>query len=157
LRRMMAKIPASSESQGDAARGNRGGWLGGLIGGREKPKVEAPQFQADPSNKPPVFRGNTPPVASTPAPEPSVGSATAPRAGKPLETAARIRVTNEKGTDFGSGTVIGSRPGAALVLTCWHIFREFGETADVAVDLFPEGPEGPVRTFPGKLLRHDEK
>jgi len=152
LRQMLAKIPAAPAEAEGAPASKRRGWLGGILGKEEQQPATPPQFDSN-------VRGQSPEAPpAQPVAQPSGSAAvSAPAAGKPLETAVRIRVTDEKGTDFGSGTLIGSRDGAALILTCWHIFREFGESAAVAVDLFPNGPGGAAKTYPGKLIRHDEK
>lgn len=71
----------------------------------------------------------------------------------PIQTAVRLRVKDPRGIDFGSGTIIGSKNGEALVLTCWHIFRDFGESATVEVDLFLKGPGQPPLTLPGKMIK----
>lgn len=161
LRQMLAKIPASTDGGERSATPQRRGWFKELLGGDEARHTQPVSAPAESNPSPPEFthaanvRGQTP--ADRPNPSASAATASAPSAGKPLETAVRIRVTNEKGTDFGSGTLIGSREGAALVLTCWHIFREFGESADVLVDVFPNGPDAKSQTFPGKLIKHDEK
>ncbi|MGC1272293.1 MAG: trypsin-like peptidase domain-containing protein [Planctomycetaceae bacterium] len=151
LRQMLAKIPSSAAAPSAESAPKRRRWFEGMLGKGEPAPEQPPEFDSGT-----VSRGQTPSEQPQPPPASTNANPAVPTAGKPLQTAVRIRVTNEKGTDFGSGTLIGSRNGAALVLTCWHIFREFGETADVAVDLFPDGPTGEPQTFHGKLLRHDE-
>lgn len=72
----------------------------------------------------------------------------------PLAASARIRIRDGEGSNFGSGTVIDSRPGSAVILTCGHIFRNLSAAAVIEVDLFHEQT---VRKYTGKLLAYDLK
>lgn len=72
-----------------------------------------------------------------------------------LAATARLRVDDSRGThgqsafSFGTGTIIDSGEGEALILTCAHIFRDSQGKGSIAVDLFcPGGPRG----IPGKLI-----
>jgi thiol-disulfide isomerase/thioredoxin len=150
LRRLLAKIPpAKTEptSKTVEAEPDKKPWFTPPWSRKsEPPAAEPPKFE-----EPAVVRGQPVDVAAP-------AKAAAPSAAQdPLQTVVRIRVTDERGTDYGSGTVIGSLEGKALVLTCWHIFRAFGESAKVEVDLFPEGPNGPVKTFPGRLIQGEQE
>lgn len=149
LRRLLAKIPVPKPeptSKTVEAEPDKKPWFTPPWNRKSNPPpAEPPRFE-----EPPVIRGQPVDVA-TPA------KVVAPSAAQdPLQTVVRIRVKDDRGTDYGSGTVIGSLDGKALVLTCWHIFREFGENAAVEVDLFPQGPNGPVETFPGRLIKGDQ-
>jgi thiol-disulfide isomerase/thioredoxin len=53
-----------------------------------------------------------------------------------LASSARLRVEDGKGASWGTGTVIDSRQGEALILTCGHIFRDTAGGGRVEVDLF---------------------
>lgn len=70
----------------------------------------------------------------------------------PLAASTRIRVTDSKGENFGSGTIIDSRIGRTLVLTCGHIFRNLEPKSSIEVDLFTTGR---AETFVGKVVRYD--
>ena len=70
----------------------------------------------------------------------------------PLAASIRIRVTDKTGINFGSGTIIDTRIGQTLILTCGHIFRDFQSESLVEVDVF--GPTG-KETFVGKPIRSD--
>jgi len=149
LRRLVAKIPpAKTEptSKTVEAEPDKKPWFTPPWNRKsDPPPAEPPRFE-----EPAVVRGQPVDVAAP-------AKAAAPSAAQdPLQTVVRIRVKDARGTDFGSGTIIGSLEGKALVLTCWHIFREFGESATVEVDLFPTGPNGPVATFPGRLIKGDQ-
>lgn len=69
------------------------------------------------------------------------------------DASVRIKVEDAEGFSFGSGVVVDSRDGEALVLTCGHLFRGAAPNAEVAVDLF-DGPD--VQTTTGRLLSADE-
>lgn len=54
----------------------------------------------------------------------------------PLAATVRLRVVDAKGDDLGTGTIIDSRPGQTLILTCGHIFRQWAKGSQVYVALF---------------------
>lgn len=54
----------------------------------------------------------------------------------PLAATVRLRVVDAKGYDLGTGTIIDSRPGQTLILTCGHIFRQWAQGSQVYVALF---------------------
>lgn len=70
----------------------------------------------------------------------------------PMAGSARIRVTDNGRINLGSGTVIGSRPGMTLVLTCGHIFRDLDESTKIDVEVF-EG--GKPLTYVGSVVKYD--
>lgn len=72
----------------------------------------------------------------------------------PMQVATRIRVTDSKGMDFGSGTIISGEPGQAYVLTCGHIFRHFDQQGRIEVDVF-NGEK--YQRFEGSLVKFDLK
>ena len=74
----------------------------------------------------------------------------------PLLASVRLRVQDGTGINFGSGTIIDSKPGRTVILTCGHIFRKGGNDSKVEVDLF-FGPNAKSRpeTVPGKVLHFD--
>ena len=72
----------------------------------------------------------------------------------PVRYTARLKVEEESGVNFGSGTIIDSRPGRSLVLTCGHIFREISDNANVEVDIF-QGSQ--THTYKGEIVRYDLK
>ena len=74
------------------------------------------------------------------------------REGGPLASTVRIRVRDNGGINFGSGTVIDSRPGRSLILTCGHIFRSVAKGATIEVDVF-HGEE--YETFAGSVVKFD--
>ncbi len=69
-----------------------------------------------------------------------------------LQATARLRVDDQQGMSWGTGTVIDCRQGEALILTCGHIFRDSEGKGRVEVDLF--GPQGP-RGIAGQVVAYD--
>ena len=53
----------------------------------------------------------------------------------PLASSVRILVRDDRGINFGSGTIIDSRPGRAVILTCGHIFRDLRKDSSIEVDV----------------------
>lgn len=89
------------------------------------------------------------------APLPKVVRGTPPEeVGDFLSVSARLKVTDTQGVNVGSGTVIDSRPGQSLVLTCGHIFRNMDSDSTIEVELFSAGK---VQKVNGKLVKHDLK
>lgn len=71
-------------------------------------------------------------------------------AGDPLQASTRLRVKDPSGMNFGSGTILESRIGRTLILTCGHIFRHLGENGVIEVDVFVKGR--PPITYVGKVV-----
>lgn len=70
--------------------------------------------------------------------------------GDPQQASTRLRVKDPSGMNFGSGTIIESRIGRTLILTCGHIFRHLGENGVIEVDVFLKGR--PPVTYVGKVV-----
>jgi S1-C subfamily serine protease len=70
----------------------------------------------------------------------------------PLGSSVRVRITNEGGVNYGSGTILDSQPGRTVILTCGHIFRDLKDDAKIEVDIF-ENAKG--ETFVGKTIGYD--
>lgn len=79
----------------------------------------------------------------------------------PLAASVRIRVTDDTGVNFGSGTIVDSRVGRTTILSCGHIFQPQpgkGKGKDsglktVEVDIFLTGQR--FETYVGKVLGYD--
>ncbi len=98
-------------------------------------------------------RGSIPPSTRRAAPFGSVTNARRHVTDEQLLSASvRIRVEDADGYSCGSGTIIDARDGAALVLTCGHIFRDSSGKGRIDVDLF--GPNGATRVE-GRLISYD--
>lgn len=72
-----------------------------------------------------------------------------------LASSVRIRVRDAKGSNYGSGTIIDSRVGQTLVLTCGHIFRKSDDASRIEADVFLPG--GRSETYQAELVAHDLK
>ncbi len=71
-----------------------------------------------------------------------------------IQSSVRLTISDPQGFSHGSGTMIDSRQGEALVLTCGHIFRDSAGKGQITVDLF--GPGAPQKV-PGRLIKYDLK
>lgn len=69
-----------------------------------------------------------------------------------IAACVRLKVGDPKGNSVGSGTIIDSRQGEALVLTCGHIFRDSDGKGKIFVDSF--GPGG-QQHIAGRLVSCD--
>jgi S1-C subfamily serine protease len=81
--------------------------------------------------------------------EPAVGIA---QQSSPFASSVRIRIKDPQGISYGSGTIVSSRPGDTLILTCGHLFRDLARGSLIEVDLF-EGKR--PETYVGKVVRYD--
>lgn len=75
-------------------------------------------------------------------------------ANDPMAASLRIRVKDGSRVHFGSGTVIDSKAGKSIVLTCGHIFRDLQKDYVVEVDLYPDS-KTKTQTLVGKILKFD--
>lgn len=107
--------------------------------GRNKSKPEVVAEVAEPA----IVRGQSG-DASAPAEKPT---------NDPLSASTRLRVKDAEGINYGSGTILESRVGRTLILTCGHIFRNLEQQGVIEVDLFTQGDK-PV-TYIGKVLHYD--
>ena len=71
-----------------------------------------------------------------------------------LTVCPRIRIRDAQGVSFGSGTVIESRVGHTVILTCGHIFRDLTDSSTIEVDVFAGDR---YETYVGKVLKFDLK
>lgn len=130
------ELPSSPREATDPPK--KKGLLGNIFGGREKGKGGNPFDDVD------TIRGNN---DATSEPESAA-------AGNPLSASVRIKVRDAKGLNFGTGSIIISKPGNTLILTCGHLFRGLTEQSSIAVDVFPNGK---AKTYAGKLVTFDDK
>jgi S1-C subfamily serine protease len=76
---------------------------------------------------------------------------------KLLAATVRLRVQESKGQAYATGTIIDSREGQALVITCGHVFRESKGNAPLSVEIFERVPGG-IRAagqVPAQLVHYD--
>ncbi len=94
------------------------------------------------------------------------GSVTASDSGRGLQSSCvRLRLEQADGHEFASGTIIDSRPGRSIVLTCGHLFRNYHPRGKTGRPVGATGPGGRLivdvfdgrrsTSFSGRLLGHD--
>jgi thiol-disulfide isomerase/thioredoxin len=71
-----------------------------------------------------------------------------------IDSTVRIHVQENGGFGTGTGTIVDTHDGEALVLTCGHLFRDSNGKGAISVDVFGSRP---ASNLPGKLLRYDLK
>jgi S1-C subfamily serine protease len=104
-----------------------------------------------------------PPKSSVPVEQPAANggsavgtNATASHAAL-LSATVRLIIEDAQGRSFGTGTVVDTRSGEALVVTCAHLFRETKGKAPVKADLYEAAGDG-VRLAghaTGQVLSYD--
>jgi len=72
-------------------------------------------------------------------------------ANDPIGASVRIKVRDGNRIDFGSGTIIDSKPGRSLILTCAHAIHRLSDAARIEVDLFNDGEH---ETYIGEIVDH---
>lgn len=112
------------------------------------PPIRVQPIKAAPRNGPPVHRA----IARAQTPDPIRARSEKPKRPSIMEASVRVRIRERGGMAYGSGTIIHSRPGEAIVLTCGHIFRDAGRNPKTTVDVFSE--EG-RESFPAELISFD--
>ena len=87
----------------------------------------------------------------------SAGAAASASHAALLSATVRLIVEDAQGRSFGTGTVVDTRSGEALVITCAHLFRETKGKAPVKADLYEAAGDG-VRVVghaTGQVLSYD--
>jgi thiol-disulfide isomerase/thioredoxin len=118
---------------------------------------------AEPEATSPVQREMSPPNAAAGPAQPPANQVWPPKSSVPVEmpagngTAAagntgshaallsatvRLIIEDATGRSFGTGTVVDTRSGEALVVTCAHLFRETKGNAPVKADLYEAAGDG---------------
>lgn len=70
-----------------------------------------------------------------------------------LAASVRLRVKDQTGMNFGSGTILCVRQGEAVILTCGHIFRNIDKDGIVEVDVFDADRQSEMSI--GKVIKFD--
>ncbi|HBO46381.1 MAG TPA: hypothetical protein DD670_21125 [Planctomycetaceae bacterium] len=95
------------------------------------------------------------PVSFAAAATEPADAATTPVANAQLiASTVRLRIEDPSGHSCGTGTIIDSRDGWALILTCGHLFRDSKGKGRIDVDLF--GPDG-QRRVQGDIVAYDSE
>ena len=118
--------------------------------------TEAPPLdQAAPQPVTMSARHSTPVAAVIPAAVAVAPRSEGTKAVNPVEQAlqatVRVRIEDEQGHSFGTGTVIDVHDHEALILTCGHIFRASGGRGRITCDFFAAGGS----TAEGTLICYD--
>jgi hypothetical protein len=64
----------------------------------------------------------------------------------------RLKVEDDRGYGFGTGTIIDTHDDEALVLTCGHLFRQSQGKGKITVDLFAPGA---YKSVDGQVVMYD--
>lgn len=83
--------------------------------------------------------------------------AMAPQDAELIASSVRLKVQDAKGHSYGTGTIIDTRSGEALIITCGHLFRDSQGQGPVTVELFAVTPQGVrvVEQLPGQVISHN--
>ena len=130
-----------------------------LLSGRRNasPRPVAKSQPASYNSAPPRFNAAPAPSfnnTATAAPSFNPAPASSAQSERLLRASVRLKIDEGNSYSYGSGTIIDARDGAALVLTCGHLFRESAGKCRITVEVF-EG-DGPVR-YEGQLIRYDDR
>ncbi len=176
LRSMLNKLPkadAVASAGNEVPRRNGGSGGAGLGSGISIGALGSPDAKRSPIGLPPIFSGQSKAGGQNKATDlrgvPSLQDEPAIARGQngddaagpvdPLFASVRLRVQDGSGINFGSGTIIDSRPDRAVILTCGHIFRKGGNDSKVEVDLFRPAinakSKGKIESVEGKVLHFD--
>lgn len=98
------------------------------------------------NEEPPVFRANDPTLGAT--------EAVTVAEVDPMSASIRIRVKQGDSMNLGSGTIVRSRSGINLIITCAHIFRHYTDAGKIEVDVFQNGQS---KLYLAKLEKLDEQ
>jgi thiol-disulfide isomerase/thioredoxin len=174
----MCRSGAASASPAAASAEPRRHRLFGRNNAAGPPQPNPPLVSLPPaaSSQPPAdLRGSQPPTASAQPPadannglawqEPRNQSIPVPPTPMPLKQATvsdaallaasvRLRIEDPDGRSCGSGTIIDSRQGKALILTCGHIFRDSQGKGRISVELFGAGSSEP-QPVEGRLVSYN--
>lgn len=98
------------------------------------------------------FAAQSSPAVSAPQPPQAIGGS-----GPLVNSTVRLTIADAEGQSTGTGTVIDSRSGKALVLTCGHLFRESKGQGAVQITMFRAGPNGaePAGSAQGQVIDFD--
>ncbi len=77
-----------------------------------------------------------------------------PTADLRLANSVRLRIRDAKGTSYGTGTIIQSKLGRSIILTCGHVFRGWSSASKLEIDVFGAGRK---ETFVGTVVDYDIK
>jgi hypothetical protein len=82
----------------------------------------------------------------------TIGVNDSARKERALRSTVRIIVEEPSHQAVGTGTIIDSQQGEALVLTCGHLFRDMSPNSPISIEVFERGV--PV-AYRGELIHHE--
>jgi S1-C subfamily serine protease len=126
-----------------------------VVGAVSRAELEGMFTRAGVRNVEPAFTEvakTSPPPRQLPATAPAQMAPAATAAPDLIAVSARLRIEDATGQSYGSGTVIDSRNGEALIITCGHVFRDSQGKGKITVDLFGAGG---AQGLPGQLVGFD--
>ncbi|MBS0207581.1 MAG: trypsin-like peptidase domain-containing protein [Planctomycetes bacterium] len=110
------------------------------------PHVQSPNVDAAVNSSAPANMPATPYVNCVP-PVPS--NATDGMVDRLTAASVRLRINDASGHSVGSGTIIDTQSGEALIVTCGHVFRESQGKGKIEVDLLAPGAP---QKLPARLI-----
>jgi S1-C subfamily serine protease len=119
-----------------------------VSGGREVGRIEG---VASP-DKLTALVGASAPANATPTAAGPLARQAAPSPDAARAATVRIKVEDAGGYGFGTGTIVDTHDGEALVVTCGHLFRESKGQGKITSDLFISGA---AQTVDGQLIGYD--
>lgn len=74
-----------------------------------------------------------------------------------VSSSVRLKVEDASGRSYGTGTIIDTRSGEALVITCGHLFRDSQGKGPITVELFEQTPAGArvIAEVPGQVIDYN--
>lgn len=120
-----------------------------------QPQQQPVQFTstpADPANLQPTQGYVNNPAQAAPAAMAAQTTQTMSPQQRAAWATVRLKIVDDKGFSFGTGTIIDRHDDEALVMTCGHIFRQSGGKGKIIVDMFAPGATQPID---GMLIAHD--
>jgi len=130
-----------------------------LSSGRETGRIEGAAtyekllalFRSAGGKPPQIVTGQQPNEAAL-----YTGAGSAGRSASPQQSAlaatVKLRVEDAGGYGFGTGTIIDTHDGEALVVTCGHLFRESRGQGKIQGDIYVTGA---AQTVEGQLIAYD--
>lgn len=128
--------PRRESTDAPATEPRRGLWPFNALGRSSEQPAESPA--------PADVRASNAPLVETPD-RPPAGDVL-------MACSVRLRVSIDGKINLGSGTIIDSRDGRSLIVTCGHIFRGFTEGSQIEVNLFEGERE---HSHLGRLVKFD--
>ncbi len=121
------------------------------------PRSAAAGPPQQPADQPWPPKSSGPADGSTADAGPAAGNSGSSSHATLLAATVRLSVEDAQGRSFGTGTIVDTRSGEALVVTCGHLFRETQGKAPVKADLYEAAGDGAreVGHATGQVISYD--